>query len=205
MALRRSVRRAGLRNDTCGLMAARASLDRMQPKPKPTVARSMLTPEELSARIGVPVGTLANWRTMRNNGIDIGPKFVKPSGEAGLKGRGIVRYLIRHIEEWEASLVGDECSKELKADPQDSDEAIAARPPLRMLTPAELSERSGIRLAYLSNWRSRRGFGDEIGPKFIKLGGRVRYLVSDVEEWERTHAARDKMFPASTAPRREWD
>lgn len=71
-----------------------------------------------------------------------------------------------------------------------------------MLTPAQLSERSGIRLAYLSNWRVRRNCGEEIGPKFVKLGRLVRYIVSDVEAWERTHAERDKMFPASTAPRR---
>jgi hypothetical protein len=72
------------------------------------VVKTMLTPQELSERTGINIDTLANWRTMRRNGIDIGPKFVKPNPEAGTKGRSTVRYLIRHVEEWEDKLAANE-------------------------------------------------------------------------------------------------
>ena len=66
------------------------------------VGKSMLTPEELSHRIGVPMGTLANWRTRRNAGDEIGPKFVKLG--TGDPRRTPVRYRIVDVEAWEASL-----------------------------------------------------------------------------------------------------
>ena len=74
---------------------------------KTLVEKSMLTPEELSARIGVPVATLQTWRTRRNGGEDIGPKFVKLSDQAlGGKsnGRRHVRYMIEHVHEWEQTI-----------------------------------------------------------------------------------------------------
>jgi len=64
------------------------------------VQPTMLTPEQLSARTGIAVGTLSNWRTQRNAGEDIGPRFVKLA-----KGRKApVRYLIADVEEWEQRL-----------------------------------------------------------------------------------------------------
>jgi hypothetical protein len=69
--------------------------------------RTMLSPEELSARTGISVHTLARWRTRRNGGEDIGPKFIKigsvPVG-GRTNGRRPVKYLIEHVEEWERSL-----------------------------------------------------------------------------------------------------
>jgi hypothetical protein len=70
----------------------------------PLVERSMLTPDELSARIGVPVATLQTWRTRRNAGQDVGPKFVKLSNQALGGRRSHVRYMIEHVEQWEQSL-----------------------------------------------------------------------------------------------------
>lgn len=68
----------------------------------------MLTPGELSARIGVPVATLQTWRTRRNAGEGCGPRFVKLGGDAPISGksngRRHVRYLLQHVEEWEQSL-----------------------------------------------------------------------------------------------------
>ena len=64
-----------------------------------SVAKTMLTPWELSARTGIALQTLANWRVRRNYGEEIGPKFVKVSGRGGQ-----VRYMIQHVEEWEAAL-----------------------------------------------------------------------------------------------------
>jgi hypothetical protein len=75
---------------------------------KPLAGKSMLTPDELSARIGVPVATLQTWRTRRNAGEEVGPKFVKLGGDAPISGRSNgrrhVRYLLQHVEEWEQSL-----------------------------------------------------------------------------------------------------
>jgi predicted DNA-binding transcriptional regulator AlpA len=54
------------------------------------------------------------------------------------------------------------------------------------LTPKELTERwvGSVSVRTLANWRS---YGD--GPRFVKLGGRVAYKVTDVEEWERSRGA----------------
>ena len=72
------------------------------------VEKSMLTPDELSARIGVPVATLQTWRVRRNAGEEIGPKFVKLGGDAPssgkTNGRRGVRYMLKHVEMWEQSL-----------------------------------------------------------------------------------------------------
>jgi hypothetical protein len=188
---------------------------RREIKPAVTqVQKSMLTPQELSARISVPLGQLQNWRVRRNTGEDIGPKFVKLTAPGSRTRGGAVRYMLIHVEEWERQLAySEECPRGTpqakdgaKTSPQPPNESIGpSSSGVTMLTPVEMSERSGIRLAYLSNWRVRRNAGEEIGPRFIKLGRHVRYLLSDVEEWERTHAARDNRFPASTAPRRDWD
>jgi hypothetical protein len=53
----------------------------------------------------------------------------------------------------------------------------------RYLTPAEVSARySGqIKVKTLSNWRSL----DDVGPDFLKAGGRILYRLSAVIAWER--------------------
>jgi predicted DNA-binding transcriptional regulator AlpA len=54
------------------------------------------------------------------------------------------------------------------------------------LTPKELSERwvGSVSVRTLANWRST---GD--GPRYVKIGGRVAYKVTEVEEWERSRGA----------------
>jgi hypothetical protein len=49
------------------------------------------------------------------------------------------------------------------------------------LTPKQLSERYGLHLRTLSNWRCGRG---NAGPPFIKAGGRVLYPLSKLLIWE---------------------
>jgi len=44
--------------------------------------------------------------------------------------------------------------------------------------PAEAAERFGVQRSTLDNWRWS---GD--GPPFIKVGGRVRYRLSDLADW----------------------
>ena len=64
--------------------------------------KTMLSTEELSARIGVAVSTLQNWRTRRNAGEEIGPRFVKLGN--GSPHKTPVRYRVIDIQEWEAGL-----------------------------------------------------------------------------------------------------
>lgn len=53
---------------------------------------------------------------------------------------------------------------------------------VRLLTPQALAERwqGQISLVTLATWRSRK-----LGPKYIKIGGRVLYPLDGVEEWEK--------------------
>jgi predicted DNA-binding transcriptional regulator AlpA len=46
------------------------------------------------------------------------------------------------------------------------------------MTSQELSEFIGVAVKTLANWRSQA-----VGPKYVKPGGRVRYRLSDVEQW----------------------
>ncbi|HSD37765.1 MAG TPA: helix-turn-helix domain-containing protein [Rhodocyclaceae bacterium] len=58
----------------------------------------------------------------------------------------------------------------------------------QFLTPQQLSERweSRIGVRTLANWRSQ----GSTGPRFIKIGGRVMYRLSDVEAWEQRRTTR---------------
>lgn len=51
----------------------------------------------------------------------------------------------------------------------------------RYLTAAELAERwrGQVKLSTLAAWRSRR-----IGPAYVKVGGRVLYTLTAIEEYE---------------------
>lgn len=48
----------------------------------------------------------------------------------------------------------------------------------RPLTPAEVSELTGVPVGTLRQWRH-----NNIGPRSWKLAGRVRYDVADVNAW----------------------
>jgi len=52
----------------------------------------------------------------------------------------------------------------------------------RYLTPKEVSERYGgcITVGTLANWRTAG-----VSPPYIKLGGKIIYPESELEEWER--------------------
>lgn len=62
------------------------------------VNRLLITPEELSERIGVPAGTLQNWRVRRYAGEEIGPPFVKLGARRNNK--ALVRYRVADVEAW---------------------------------------------------------------------------------------------------------
>ncbi|MCG7308271.1 AlpA family transcriptional regulator [Brachybacterium sp. ACRRE] len=47
-----------------------------------------------------------------------------------------------------------------------------------LLTAGDVAEALGLSVGTLANWRSL-----ELGPKYIKVGGRVRYRVSSVNTW----------------------
>lgn len=52
------------------------------------------------------------------------------------------------------------------------------------LTTEQLAERLGgdISPRTVEGWRTRRG--TERGPRWIRVGGQVRYRLADVEAWE---------------------
>ena len=60
-------------------------------------------------------------------------------------------------------------------------ETRSAREP-RLLTPQALADRwqGQISLVTLATWRSRK-----LGPRYIKIGGRVLCPLDGVEEWEK--------------------
>lgn len=47
-----------------------------------------------------------------------------------------------------------------------------------LLTPGEVSERTGLAVSTLAKMRVR---GD--GPLYLKVGARVRYIEAELEEW----------------------
>lgn len=46
------------------------------------------------------------------------------------------------------------------------------------VSPEEAAERLGVRASTLANWRWTGS-----GPRFLKVGGRVRYRLFDLAEW----------------------
>jgi hypothetical protein len=51
-------------------------------------------------------------------------------------------------------------------------------------TTKELSEKLSITISTLEYWRSvRRKRKIELGPKFVRIEGSVRYKISDVDNW----------------------
>lgn len=66
--------------------------------------------------------------------------------------------------------------------------------PIQHINQTELSERLGVSCRTLERWR---WIG--IGPLFIKIGGRVRYRLSDVEAFEHSRLCQ------STADRHYFD
>lgn len=52
-----------------------------------------------------------------------------------------------------------------------------------VLTSGQLSLRPG----YPSEWTLSRWRKENIGPAYMRIGGRVFYAISDVEAWERSH------------------
>ena len=65
------------------------------------------------------------------------------------------------------------------------------------LNQVELSNRLGVACRTLERWRWQG-----IGPKFIKVGGRVKYRLVDVEEYEHSRLCQSTSdqyyFPPAT-------
>ena len=51
------------------------------------------------------------------------------------------------------------------------------------VSPAEAAERLGLQQSTLSNWRWSGGRG----PSYVKVGGRVRYRLCDIDEYLDRH------------------
>ncbi len=60
------------------------------------------------------------------------------------------------------------------------------------MTESELARRASVSVAVLRKWR-REGKG----PRFLKLGRLVRYLVGDVDDWLQSHAFEGSQQPGA--------
>ncbi|MGE0190130.1 MAG: helix-turn-helix transcriptional regulator [Steroidobacteraceae bacterium] len=65
---------------------------------------------------------------------------------------------------------------------------------IRHMNQVDLSRRLGVSCRTLERWR-----WTGVGPKFIKVGGRVKYRVADVEAFEQSRLCQ------STADRHYFD
>lgn len=63
---------------------------------------------------------------------------------------------------------------------------------MQYLTPEQVAERYQLSEATVKEWRYKR-----IGPKFLRLGKRVRYSVKALEEWEQQREAGGDGRPAA--------
>ena len=64
-------------------------------------------------------------------------------------------------------------------------------------TDKELAERWGLAVATLRTWRTRpQGHY----PKFVKIGGAVRYPIAEIEKFEQNLTSQDDTTP-QTAPK----
>lgn len=57
------------------------------------------------------------------------------------------------------------------------------------LDPKQLAERLHLSPRTLANWRSLSTELNPVGPRYIKLHGRVLYALADVLIWERSNTA----------------
>jgi predicted DNA-binding transcriptional regulator AlpA len=61
----------------------------------------------------------------------------------------------------------------------------------KWLTRQELADRYGLPVKTPAEWASKG-----TGPRYAKFGRHVRYLLSDVMDWERKQFAEEKRHPA---------
>jgi predicted DNA-binding transcriptional regulator AlpA len=61
----------------------------------------------------------------------------------------------------------------------------------KWLTRQELADRYGLPMKTPAEWASKG-----TGPRYAKFGRHVRYLLSDVMDWEREQFAAEKRHPA---------
>jgi excisionase family DNA binding protein len=56
-----------------------------------------------------------------------------------------------------------------------------------LLTATEVAAMLGIPTSTLANWRYQG-----LGPRYLRIGRHVRYLVEDVDDWIRTQRVRHR-------------
>jgi excisionase family DNA binding protein len=62
---------------------------------------------------------------------------------------------------------------------------------VKWLTRQELADRYGVPVKTPAEWASKG-----TGPRYAKFGRHVRYLLSDVMDWERKQFTEEKRHPA---------
>jgi predicted DNA-binding transcriptional regulator AlpA len=61
----------------------------------------------------------------------------------------------------------------------------------KWITRQDLADRYGVPVKTPAEWASKG-----TGPRYAKIGRHVRYLLSDVIDWERKQFVEDKRHPA---------
>ena len=125
----------------------------------------LMTTATLAQEIGLSPSTLRGWRRRGE-----GPRWIRLSW-------GHLRYTLLDVEDWlEAREVALPVS--------------ARRTGIRrlyLIDPETLSDETGIPVERLQSWR-RRG----MGPKWVRLGRRPRYRLTDVECWLAARGVRSR-------------
>jgi predicted site-specific integrase-resolvase len=62
---------------------------------------------------------------------------------------------------------------------------------MTFLTPDQVAERYQISPDSLKEWRYKG-----VGPKYLRIGKRVRYREADLERWEQEREAANRALPA---------
>jgi predicted site-specific integrase-resolvase len=62
---------------------------------------------------------------------------------------------------------------------------------MQYMTPEQVADRYQISPDSLKEWRYKG-----VGPKYLRIGKRVRYRVTDLERWEKEREAANRALPA---------
>ena len=62
---------------------------------------------------------------------------------------------------------------------------------MTFLTPDQVAERYQVSPDSLKEWRYKG-----VGPKYLRIGKRVRYRMADLERWEQEQEAANRALPA---------
>lgn len=102
---------------------------------------------------------------------------------------------VKQLTEWPDKEAPDEFEIKMESAKTIDQKEEGQKDPEEQLPPEYLEEKYDISTKTLANWRSEKR-----GPKYIKMGKKIRYLRKDVEKWfsentVKTYSSRRKKNP----------